>query len=130
MNRKEKNGKSDLNGNVAERVKNMFVYGTLRHDKSRGHVLGALEYTEATLPNHKKVSPPTLGFPFIVQDESSEVQGEVYYNVSNDLIRQIDMIEGEGSLYHRIVVEVETEDGKHVKAYTYYPSERLIESYT
>ena len=130
MNDKEKQARYGLNGSEDVDVENMFVYGTLRHDRSRGHVLGDLEYKQATLPNYKKISPPTLGFPFIVQKESAEVQGEVYFKVSRDLVRQIDMIEGEGSLYHRIIVEVETIDGEQVKAYTYYPSDRLIESYT
>jgi gamma-glutamylcyclotransferase (GGCT)/AIG2-like uncharacterized protein YtfP len=113
-----------------EKVDKMFVYGTLQHDKSRGNVLQSLEYKKAVLPNHRKVSPRTLGFPFIVRDDSSEVHGEVYFGIGNDLIRQIDRIEGEGNLYNRIVVKVRTEDGDQVKAYTYYPSERLIKSYT
>lgn len=116
--------------NNKEKVENMFVYGTLRHDKSRGNVLAELEYKEAILPNHRKISPHNLGFPFIIQDESSEVQGEVYFGLEDALIRKIDMIEGEGSLYNRIIVEVITEDGEQVKAYTYFPSERLVESYT
>jgi gamma-glutamylcyclotransferase (GGCT)/AIG2-like uncharacterized protein YtfP len=130
MNRDDMKKKARKQGKSRRRVENMFVYGTLRHNKSRGNVLAALEYKKAVLPNHRKVSPETLGFPFIIQDESSEVQGEVYFGVGKDLIRQIDMIEGEGNLYNRIVVEVTTEDGEKVKAYTYYPSDRLVESYT
>lgn len=113
-----------------DKIENMFAYGTLLHDKSRGNILAELEYKKAVLPNHRKVSPQNLGFPFIIQDDSAEVQGEVYFGLGEDLIRQIDMIEGEGSLYNRIIVEVTTEDGDQVKAYTYYPSERLVESYT
>ncbi len=123
----ERNNKQDRK--KSEKTNNMFVYGTLRHDQSRGHVLQGLQYKEANLLNHKKISPPTLGFPFIIENDSSEVKGEVYFDVDRDLIKQIDMIEGEGSLYHRIIVEIRTENGERVKAYTYYPSERLIRSY-
>ena len=43
---------------------------------------------------------------------------------------QIDLIEGEGSLYHRILVEVKTvPKGENVVTYAYYPSENLIEHY-
>lgn len=129
MNDVKMNDTNTEKGSNQENVNNMFVYGTLRHDKSRGHVLATLEYKEAILPHFRKVSPPNLGFPFIIRDNSSEVKGEVYFGVSKQLIRQIDMIEGEGSLYHRIIVEVISEDKNKSKAYTYYPSERLINSY-
>jgi len=109
--------------------KNLFVYGTLQRGQSRHHVLENLEYEKATLPRHKKVSPPSLGFPFIVYDEDSKVKGEVYYNLSDELLNTLDLIEGEGSLYHRIIVEVQTNQGKNVQAYTYYPSDILINKY-
>lgn len=110
--------------------KNLFVYGTLQHGQSRHYVLEDLKYEKATLPNHKKVSPPSLGFPFIVFDETYKVEGEVYYDIDEDLIKTLDLIEGEGSLYHRIIIEVLTEDGTKVQAYTYYPSDILIKKFT
>lgn len=109
--------------------KHLFVYGTLQYGQSRHHILEGLRYEKATLPKHKRVSPPSLGFPFIVFNEASKVEGEVYYDIDEELIKTLDLIEGEGSLYHRIIVEVLTEDGTKIQAYTYYPSEILIKKF-
>lgn len=109
--------------------KNLFVYGTLQHGQSRHHVLEDLEYEKAILPKHKKISPPSLGFPFIIFNEASKVEGEVYYDIDRDLLKTLDLIEGEGSLYHRIIVEVLTENKGKVQAYTYYPSDILLNKY-
>jgi gamma-glutamylcyclotransferase (GGCT)/AIG2-like uncharacterized protein YtfP len=109
--------------------KNVFVYGTLQHGESRNYVLENLEYEKATLPKHRKVSPPNLGFPFIIFDEDCEVKGEIYYNIDTELLKTLDLIEDEGSLYHRIVVEVLTINGEKVQAYTYYPSDIFVNKY-
>jgi gamma-glutamylcyclotransferase (GGCT)/AIG2-like uncharacterized protein YtfP len=106
-----------------------FVYGTLQHGQSRNYILQGLRYKKAILPNHRKISPPSLGFPFIVRDDSVNVRGEVFFNVSQSLINELDRIEGEGLLYHRILVKVKIEDGKEVDAFTYYPSQKLIANY-
>ena len=108
----------------------LFVYGTLQHGQSRNYILRGLEYEKATLVNYRKLEPPSLGFPFIIKDNNSMVKGEVYYGVGKSLINQIDMIEGEGKLYHRILIKVNLEDGREIEAYTYYPSEILVKNYT
>ncbi|MHA2398039.1 MAG: gamma-glutamylcyclotransferase family protein [Promethearchaeota archaeon] len=107
----------------------LFVYGTLQHGQSRNKILKELKYDKATLFNYKKVIPPSLGFPFIICNDSSKVKGEVYYNVNDSLITEIDRIEGEGELYYRIVVKVTLLNGKELEAYTYYPSEILVKNY-
>ncbi len=112
--------------NLLDRI---FVYGTLQHEQSRNYVLKGLKYEKAILPNFKKIEPPSLGFPFIIKDNKSSVKGEVYYGVSKSLINHLDMIEGEGRLYHRIVVRVILENGNEIDVYTYYPSEILIKNY-
>lgn len=108
----------------------LFVYGTLQHGKSRNYILSGLKFEKATLFNYRKVVPPTLGFPFIIHDDSSSVRGEVYFGLDQFLINQIDMIEGEGQLYHRILVKVRVNSGKELEVFTYYPSEVLIKNYT
>jgi gamma-glutamylcyclotransferase (GGCT)/AIG2-like uncharacterized protein YtfP len=111
------------------KINNLFVYGTLQHGQSRNYILKGLKYEKATLINYRKLEPASLGFPFIIRDINSKVKGEIYYDVTNSIITQIDMIEGEGKLYHRIIVKVDLEDGNKVEAYTYYPSEILIKNY-
>jgi len=108
---------------------NLFVYGTLQQGQSRNFILQGLKFEKATLPNHRKLEPPSLGFPFIVRNDSNNVHGEVYFDISQSLINELDRIEGEGYLYHRIMVKVITDNGKEVEAFTYYPSEKLIKNY-
>jgi gamma-glutamylcyclotransferase (GGCT)/AIG2-like uncharacterized protein YtfP len=107
----------------------LFVYGTLQDGQSRNIILKGLRYEKATLFNYKKVISSSLGFPFIVRDDSSNVKGEVYYDIDESIISEIDRIEGEGELYHRIVVKVTLLNGKELEAYTYYPSEILVKNY-
>ncbi|MFX1592837.1 MAG: gamma-glutamylcyclotransferase family protein [Promethearchaeota archaeon] len=118
------------NNNIDYKYDKIFVYGTLQHGQSRNYILRGLKYEKAILLNYRKVEPVSLGFPFIIKDDGSSVTGEVYYGVGKSLINQIDMIEGEGKLYYRILVNVKLEDGREIKAYTYYPSEILIKNYT
>ncbi|MHA1914706.1 MAG: gamma-glutamylcyclotransferase family protein [Promethearchaeota archaeon] len=106
----------------------LFVYGTLQHGQSRNHILKGLKYERATLFNYRKVTPPSLGFPFIVHDDSSNLEGDVYYSIEKSLLKEIDWIEGEGELYNRILVNVTLKNGKELEAYTYYPSEILIKN--
>jgi gamma-glutamylcyclotransferase (GGCT)/AIG2-like uncharacterized protein YtfP len=113
-----------------EFMKNLFVYGTLQQGKSRNHVLEDLKFEKAKLSNFCKIEPEKLHFPFIIRDENSEVNGEIYFDVNEDLLALLDRIEGEGSLYHRIVVKVETAQDREVQAFTYYPDENLIKNYT
>jgi gamma-glutamylcyclotransferase (GGCT)/AIG2-like uncharacterized protein YtfP len=119
-----------LKREMGNNLYNLFVYGTLQHGQSRNYILGRLKYEKATLYNHRKVTPPSLGFPFIIRDDSSKVRGEVYYGVDHSLISQIDIIEGEGELYHRIQVKVVLENGIELEVFTYYPSEILIKKFT
>ena len=112
-----------------ESCNRLFVYGTLQHNQSRGYVLKELKFQPAILNGYRKITPLNLGFPFIIQEKNSNVQGEIYYDLDESLWRQIDLIEGEGTLYERIIVKVTTKDGKELNAYTFYPSKTLIDSY-
>ena len=107
----------------------LFVYGTLQSGQNRNFILKELQYEEATLFKYRKVKPPSLDFPLIIRDNSSNVKGEIYYGLNHKLISKIDMIEGEGELYKRIIVNVVLADGNKVEAFTYYPSEDLIQKY-
>ena len=128
---KNNNLKTRLKETEYEAIDRLFVYGTLQSGQSRNYILRGLSFEKAMLSEHRKEVPPELGFPFIVQDERSYVDGEIYFGLEQSHWSQIDLIEGEGSLYHRILVEVEImSKGKKIIAYTYYPSEDLIERYS
>lgn len=128
---KNNNMRTRLNETEYEAIDRLFVYGTLQSGQSRNHILRGLSFEKARLYKHRKEVPPELGFPFIVQDKISQVEGEVYFGLKQSHWSQIDLIEGEGSLYHRILIEVEIiPKGRNLIAYTYYPSENLVERYS
>ena len=114
-----------------EKCDRLFTYGTLQSGKSRNYLLEGLIFEKAFLSGYRKVAPPELGFPFITQDKESNVTGEIYFQLTQVHWSQIDFIEGEGSLYHRILVRVEIiPKGRNLIAYTYYPSGDLIDRYS
>ena len=109
----------------------LFTYGTLQSGFSRNYLLEGLIFEKAFLPGYRKITPPELGFPFIIKDSNSKVSGEIYFELKQSHFTQIDLVEGEGSLYHRILLEVKTiSNGIKHTAFTYYPSEGLIEQYS
>jgi gamma-glutamylcyclotransferase (GGCT)/AIG2-like uncharacterized protein YtfP len=105
----------------------LFVYGTLQSGQSRNHILADLEYEKAFLIGYRKISPPQLGFPFIVEDDSAKVNGEIYFSLSQSHWIQVDMIEGD--LYRRILVKVRTDSSQEYLASVYYPTNVLLDVY-
>ena len=87
---------------------NLFVYGTLQYGESRNYLLKGLSFEKAIIIGYCKIFLQELGFPIILEDEKSYVNGEVYFGVSESLLNMLDVVEGEGSLYHRIVANVKT----------------------
>jgi gamma-glutamylcyclotransferase (GGCT)/AIG2-like uncharacterized protein YtfP len=109
----------------------LFVYGTLQSGQSRNHYLKGLSYENAVLIGYQKISPPSLGFPFIIREKTSEVTGEIYFGLKQYHWSLLDRIEGEGSLYYRILVEiVVVPSNKKLMAFVYFPSKILIENYS
>ncbi|MHA2248010.1 MAG: gamma-glutamylcyclotransferase family protein [Candidatus Hodarchaeales archaeon] len=119
------------NETTDEKCDRLFTYGTLQSGYNRNYLLEGLIFEKAFLPGYRKVTPPELGFPFIIKDSNSKVSGEIYFELKQFHFTQIDLVEGEGSLYNRILVEVETiPEGMKYFTFTYYPSNRLIKQYS
>ncbi len=129
MNFTYRNNHSEEQTNNSQECNNLFVYGTLQHGQSRNYILKGLTFQKASLSGYRKISFSHLGFPIIIQDKESKVKGEVYFGLDNSLFQEIDIIEGEGSLYHRLLVNVETLEGESLLAFVYCPSPSLINSY-
>jgi gamma-glutamylcyclotransferase (GGCT)/AIG2-like uncharacterized protein YtfP len=109
-----------------DEVNNLFVYGTLQQGQSRNYILKGIPFKKAVLHNYRKIELEELGYPIIIKEYPSEVKGEIYFDLSPKLIEAIDQMEDEGILYHRIVVKVKTYQGEIFKAFTYFPTEKLI----
>ena len=110
-------------------MKNLFVYGTLRQGKSRNYLLKGLNYKNAILHDFRKLKNERFDFPIILKENNSKVYGEIYFDISKGLLEQLDEIEGGRNLYHRILVEVLTNQSEKIKAFTYYPNESLIRKF-
>ena len=115
--------------NTSQECDRLFVYGTLQYRQSRNYILKELTFQKAILSGYRKISISHLGFPIIIPDKKSKVKGEVYFGLDHSLFQEIDVIEGEGSLYHRLLVNVKTLGGESLLAYVYCPSQSLIDSH-
>lgn len=95
----------------------VFVYGTLKSGypadwlmKRNGVLLGNAQ-ARGTLFN--------LGpFPGYRREGEYQVKGELW-EVSEQGVSQLDRYEGEGSLYDRVEVEVQTDNGKNQNVFIY-----------
>jgi gamma-glutamylaminecyclotransferase len=97
-----------------------FVYGTLRKEGSRGHVLKTSKFL-----GQRKTKPEfflfDLGsFPAMVKGGKTEVIGELY-DISPDVLSQLDMIEGHPGFYRR--TKIVLADGTETETYL-LPNER------
>jgi len=116
---------------------NVFVYGTLMREfrdprsgevviHPRSNVLACYQPAVGRIRGFKLVWPSELNFPFIREDPSGSVRGELYQDVRDETVRRLDEIEGAPSgLFVKKVVEVELEDGRRVDAIVYVGGEEL-----
>ena len=75
-------------------MNNLFVYGTLRQGKSRNYLLKGLNYKKAILYDFRKLKNENFNFPIIIKENKSKVYGEIYFDIDEELIKQLDEIEG------------------------------------
>ena len=106
-------------------MNNLFVYGTLMSGYGRNSIISHLEFIPSVLNDYKRIWPESLGFPFIIKSLGDMVEGELYFDIPDNLWFHLDRIEGEGHLYHRIEVKVIGSNEEKYSAYTYYPSNDL-----
>lgn len=95
----------------------VFVYGTLMRGERANDFLSDADFAgEAVLRDYAMYD---LGsYPGIVARKGEAVLGELYY-VDDATLKRLDEYEGEGSLYHRIPVQVRTSDGEDADALAY-----------
>jgi gamma-glutamylcyclotransferase (GGCT)/AIG2-like uncharacterized protein YtfP len=93
----------------------VFVYGTLKKGYRNHRLLEGSNYI-----GEGKISGYDLydlgSFPGIIRGKG-EVVGEIY-EIDQETLKRVDMLESEGQLYSRVPVEV-SQNGKMVKAATY-----------
>jgi gamma-glutamylcyclotransferase (GGCT)/AIG2-like uncharacterized protein YtfP len=97
----------------------LFVYGTLKSGFWNHHYLEDSEYL-GKAETKEKYAMYVGGIPFVVKGQKvSTIKGEVY-EVSKDVLKEIDRLEGHPFAYRREKVKVKLEDGKEVEAWMYF----------
>lgn len=85
----------------------VFVYGTLKRCEGNDRYLskpGAIFVGPAVTEDNFRMIH--VGFPVIFKDEAGKpVAGEVY-RVSDDTLKRLDGLEGEGRMYHRHRIDI------------------------
>lgn len=98
----------------------LFVYGTLRNDTVVQGLLGhRLFGRPAVLRGYYREVDPAIGYPVILPRAGAMVAGTVL-DVDADALAILDAYEG--ARYRRIIVQVETLEGRLLDAYVYVPA--------
>jgi gamma-glutamylcyclotransferase (GGCT)/AIG2-like uncharacterized protein YtfP len=99
----------------------VFVYGTLKEGYGNNYLLGREEFigkAEALEP----FSMFNSGFPVLTQAEPEMygvVKGEIYRILAESTLKNLDALEGNGSMYSREVRIFQLEDGTNISAWVY-----------
>ncbi|HEY8890537.1 MAG TPA: gamma-glutamylcyclotransferase family protein [Clostridium sp.] len=96
----------------------VFVYGTLMKGKSNyENFLGDADFIGEFVAEGFALYE--LGsYPGIIHSEIDKVKGELYI-IDSNILRKLDMLEGEGSLYIRKLISVVNDNGEAHECYTY-----------
>jgi len=94
----------------------IFVYGTLRRGEKRHFILRGCRFLgEATVKGF--VLYDLTDYPGMVPGDM-EVKGEVY-EIPEELLKTLDVVEGTPDLYSRETIEVCLESGRKLRVLTY-----------
>ena len=84
----------------------VFAYGTLLDDAVVLRLTGRRFSKRAAVLAGYRRHAPLGGYPYIVADDTAEVAGLVLDGVDAEALQAFDRYEDEGSLYHRVEVDV------------------------
>lgn len=102
-------------------VSRLFVYGTLKDDAVVQGLLGhRLFGRPAVLAGYRREVDPSIGYPVIYPDDGARVAGKVLDGIDAHALEILDAYEGDR--YRRIVVRVDTIEGRALDAYVYVPA--------
>lgn len=99
----------------------VFVYGTLLDEDRVRRIVGRrLPTRPAVLEGYCRTLDPSIGYPVVHPLAGASVEGKLLEGVDEAALRALDAYEGED--YRRVVVRVQTGDGRSVDAYVYVPA--------
>lgn len=96
----------------------VFVYGTLMSGNSNNEMfLSEAKFSGDFVAEGFELYD--LGnYPGIIHSENNKVKGEIYV-VDKNILSNLDILEGEGSLYIRELIRVINDNNESQEAYTY-----------
>jgi gamma-glutamylcyclotransferase (GGCT)/AIG2-like uncharacterized protein YtfP len=104
-------------------VSRLFVYGTLTDDTVVQGLLGhRLFGRPAVLRGYAREVDPSIGYPVIYPREGARVPGKLLDGLDAEALVILDAYEGHH--YRRLVVQVDTLEGRSLEAYVYVPVAR------
>lgn len=96
----------------------LFVYGTLQDNARVQDLVGRkLPSRPAVLEGYCRTLDPTIGYPVVHPLGGASVDGKLLEGVDDDVLAALDVYEGPA--YRRVIVQVQTSDGRSVDAYVY-----------
>lgn len=104
----------------------IFTYGTLKKGFTNHFILENENFISAAITLHKYQMYPctNFAFPFLIKSEEYDfIKGEVFEIVSSETLSKLDVLEGYPDLYLKEFIEVKLENGKVLKALTYFKNE-------
>lgn len=102
-------------------VSRLFVYGTLRDDAQVQEVVGRrLPSRPAVLEGYRRALDASIGYPVVRPLSGSSVDGKLLEGVDDRVFAALDAYEGPA--YTRVIVQVQTSDGRPLEAYVYVPA--------
>jgi gamma-glutamylcyclotransferase (GGCT)/AIG2-like uncharacterized protein YtfP len=102
-------------------VPRLFVYGTLANDAVVQELLGHRVFGRgAVLRDYRRAFDPTIGYPVIHPQHGATVAGKLLDGLDADALAILDTYEG--AHYKRVIVQVDTLDGRALDAYVYVPA--------
>ncbi len=98
----------------------LFVYGTLVDDARVRDLVGRqLPWLPAVLEGYCRTLDPSIGYPVVHPLGGASVDGKLLEGVDDHVLAALDAYEGPE--YRRVIVQVQTSDGRSVEAYVYVP---------
>ncbi len=99
----------------------LFVYGTLRDDTRVRDLVGRrLPSRPAVLEGYSRTLDAAIGYPVVHPLAGASVDGNLLEGVDERAFAALDAYEG--PQYSRVIVRVQTSDGRPVEAYVYVPA--------
>lgn len=98
---------------------NLFAYGTLMNKTYLKAVCGkSFESKEGVIYHYKRYATES-GYPYIVPEENSQVEGILYFGIDSESMGKIDKYEAEGTIYNREKLKVQVKDGQEIESFVY-----------